>query len=56
MPRVDEVLDELLFAVFGGVHLGDGAEPGVRAEYQVDPAAPPVEFARVAVVALVKLL
>src|ERR687890_244627 len=35
VPGVDEVLDELLLGVVGGVDLDDAAQDGVRAEHQV---------------------
>ena len=56
MPRVDEVLDKLLFAVFGGVDLREGPEPGVRSEYQIDTAARPFDLARLTVADLVDVL
>ena len=41
-PRRDEVVDELLLGVVGGVHLGNGPQLGVGSEYQVHPACRPL--------------
>src|SRR5689334_6567368 len=52
VPGGDEVAHELLLRVVAGVDLGQGAELGVRAEDQVDPARAPPELAGGAVAAL----
>ena len=44
VPRRDEVLDELFFAVVAAVHFRDGAKPGVRAEDEVEAGGLPLDM------------
>src|SRR5882724_8790639 len=45
VPRSHEVVHELLLRVVAGVDLREGPQLGVRAEYEVDPAAGPRDVA-----------
>ncbi|CAG9990607.1 unnamed protein product [Clonostachys byssicola] len=55
-PGGDKVVDELLLAAGAGVHLGQGAELGLRAEDEVEAGGGPLLGARLAVGALEDVL
>ncbi|CAG9942539.1 unnamed protein product [Clonostachys rosea f. rosea IK726] len=55
-PGGDEVVDQLLLAAGAGVHLGQGAELGLRAEDEVEAGGGPLLGARLAVGALEDVL
>ena len=44
-PRGDEVLEELFLRIAAAIDFRQGAQFGVRAEDQIDPAAGPLDFA-----------